>query len=213
MLRDRGDAAERLARRLAHLCGEAPLVLAVPRGGVPMGRVIADALGGELDVVLVHKLGAPDHPEYAVGAIDEDGHVDLRGGGSLDSDPRLRAEADEQLALLQRRRGRYSPVRPPLDPAARVVVIVDDGAATGATLMAAVRLVRAKGPARIVVALGVAPPETVERLHEVADEVVCLETPPTFAAVGQFFERFDQVSDDEVVALLSARDASYQPEP
>lgn len=206
MLSDRDDAAERLARRLDHLQGQEPLVLAVPRGGVPMGRVIADALGGDLDVVLVHKLGAPGNPEYAVGAIDEYGNVELRGGGSLDRDPRLRAEVDEQLARLRERRRRYSPVRPPIDPAGRVVVLVDDGAATGATLMAAVRLVRAKRPARIVVALGVAPPDTAERLHEVADEVVCLETPRLFAAVGQFFERFDQVSDDEVVALLSAQD-------
>lgn len=206
MLRDRDDAAERLARRLAHLQGEDPLVLAVPRGGVPMGRVIADALGGDLDVVLVHKLGAPGNPEYAVGAIDENGDIELRGGGSLEGDARLRAEADEQLARLRERRQRYSPVRPPIDPSGRVVVLVDDGAATGATLMAAVRLVRAKGPARIVVALGVAPPDTAERLDEVADDVVCLETPQLFAAVGQFFERFDQVSDDEVIALLSVQD-------
>ncbi len=205
MLRDRNDAAEQLARRLAHLQGEVPLVLAVPRGGVPMGRVIADALGGDLDVVLVHKLGAPGNPEYAVGAIDENGDVELRGGGSVEGDPQLRAEADDQIARLRERRQRYSPVRPPLDPGGRVVVIVDDGAATGATLMAAVRLVRAKGPARIVVALGVAPPDTAERLHEVGDEVVCLETPHLFAAVGQFFERFEQVSDDEVIALLSAQ--------
>ncbi len=204
MLRDRDDAAERLARRLADLQGELPLVLAIPRGGVPMGRVIADALGGDLDVVLVHKLGAPGNPEYAVGAIDENGDIELRGGGSLEVDARLRAEADEQLARLRERRRRYSPVRAPIDPSGRVVVLVDDGAATGATLMAAVRLVRAKGPARIVVALGVAPPDTVERLRDVADEVVCLETPQLFAAVGQFFERFDQVSDDEVIALLSA---------
>lgn len=208
MLRDRDDAAERLARGLAHLQGEAPLVLAVPRGGVPMGRMIADALGGDLDVALVHKLGAPGNPEYAVGAIDEDGNVELRGGGSLDRDPRLRAEADEQLARLQQRRKRYSPVRPPLDPAGRIVVIVDDGAATGATLQSAVRLVRTKGPARVVVALGVAPPETVEQLREVADEVVCLETPSMFAAVGQFFERFDQVEDEEVIALLSGANAA-----
>lgn len=208
MLRDRDDAAERLARRLAHLQGEAPLVLAVPRGGVPMGRVIADALGGDLDVVLVHKLGAPGNPEYAVGAIDENGDIELRGGGSLEGDARLRAEADEQLAQLRERRQRYSPVRPPIDPSGRVVVLVDDGAATGATLMAAVRLVRAKGPARIVVALGVAPPDTAERLRDVADEVVCLETPQLFAAVGQFFERFDQVSDDEVITLLSAQDGA-----
>ncbi|MEX1082667.1 MAG: phosphoribosyltransferase family protein [Halofilum sp. (in: g-proteobacteria)] len=202
MLRDREDAARQLAQRLAHLRGQAPLVLAVPRGGVPMGRIVADELGGELDVVLVHKLGAPGNPEYAIGAIDEDGAVELRSGKSLDADPALRAEAARQLERLRERRARYSPIRPPIDPADRTVIVVDDGAATGATLLAALRLVRAKAPARLVVAVGVAPSDTVARLEREVDEVVCLEAPVDFGAVGQFFQRFDQVEDEQVVELL-----------
>lgn len=202
MFRDRHDAAQQLAHRLDHWRGESPLVLAIPRGGVPMGRVIADALEGDLDVALVHKLGAPGNPEFAIGAIDENGEAEVRSGASIDSDPELRAEADAQLAQLRARRARYSPVRPPLDPAGRRVIVVDDGAATGATLMAALRLVRAKGPERLAVAIGVAPPETVDRLQEIADEVVCLDAPQLFGAVGQFFERFDQVEDEDVVEML-----------
>ncbi len=204
MFRDREDAARQLAERLTHLRDQAPLVLAVPRGGAPMGRVIADELQGELDVVLVHKLGAPGNPEFAIGAIDENGEVELRSGKPLDADRDLRAEADRQLERLRERRRRYSPVRPPIDPAGRAVVVVDDGAATGATLLAALRLVRAKGPERLVVALGVAPPDTVERLAQEADEVICLQKPAFFAAVGQYFQRFDQVEDDDVVEMLSA---------
>lgn len=204
MFRNREDAANQLAERLSHLRGQSPLVLAVPRGGAPMGRIIADALGGELDVVLVHKLGAPGNPEFAIGAIDENGEAEQRSGQSLDADPSLRAEADRQLERLRERRARYSPVRPPIDPAGRAVVVVDDGAATGATLLAALRLVRAKGPERLVVALGVAPSDTLERLETEADEVVCPLAPASFAAVGQFFRDFGQVEDDDVVALLDA---------
>lgn len=208
MFRDREDAARQLATRLTHLRGEHPLVLAVPRGGAPMGRIIADELDGELDVVLVHKLGAPGNPEYAVGAIDENGEVELRGSQSLDADTDLQAESRRQLDRLRERRARYSPVRPPIDPAGRTVIVVDDGAATGATLLSALRLVRAKGPQRLVVAIGVAPSDTVERLETEADEVVCPEAPVFFAAVGQYFQRFDQVEDDEVVALLGGNGGS-----
>ena len=204
MFRDRAEAANGLARALLQHRGHKPLVLAVPRGGVPMGRIIADALEGELDVVLVHKIGAPTNPEYAIGAIGEDGTVDLRDdvAARVDEDW-LEREAQRQLAVLQARRRQYSPVRPPLDPAGRIVIVVDDGAATGATLTSALRLVRARSPAHLAVALGVAPPEAVARFRDVADEVVCLDTPQAFYAVGQFYRDFRQVDDDEVVALLS----------
>ncbi|MEX0607247.1 MAG: phosphoribosyltransferase family protein, partial [Halofilum sp. (in: g-proteobacteria)] len=131
-----------------------------------------------------------------------DGAVELRSGKSLDSDPALRAAAARQLERLRERRARYSPIRPPIDPADRTVIGVDDGAATGATLLAALRLVRAKAPARLVVAVGVAPSDTVARLEREVDEVVCLEAPVDFGAVGQFFQRFDQVEDEQVVELL-----------
>lgn len=206
MFRDRADAAARLARRLDHLRAQRPLVLAVPRGGVPIGRIVADALGGQLDLVLVHKLGAPENPEFAVGAVGEDGDVLLNDGGGGNRVPSeyIEREAEAQLDMLRRRRRRYSPVCPPLDPAGRTAIVVDDGAATGSTLLAGLRLVAAKRPARLVVALGVAPADTVARLGEIADEVICLEVPRLFFALGRYYRRFDPVSDDEVVAALGA---------
>lgn len=204
MFRNRSEAAERLARALDHYRRRNPLVLGIPRGGVPMARIIADALGGELDVVLVHKIGAPENPEFAIGAVSEDGSVQLRDGHGID---RLRGqwledEIARRLETLRERRKAYSPVRPPLDPSGRTVIVVDDGAATGATLLSALELLRPKQPATLVAALAVAPPDTVEILAEVADEVVCLQAPRLFFAVGQFFREFEQVSDEEVVELL-----------
>ena len=204
MLHDRLHAARLLARRLARHRGERPLVLAVPRGAVPMGEVIAEALDGELDIVLVHKLGAPGNPEYAVGAVSERGDVLLRSDAAaagLDGAAAERAAAAE-LRALRRRRQLVTPGRGPADVAGRTVVVVDDGAATGATLLAALRLVRAGRPRRLVVALGVAPPATVADLAAVADEVVCLEQPHWFLAVGEHYEEFRQVEDGEVVACL-----------
>lgn len=204
MFRNRHAAAERLAVALAHLKGEHPLVLAIPRGGVPMGRVIADALQGELDVVLVRKIGAPGNPEYAIGAVSEDGSVHLEEAARGCREAWLAGEVERQRELIAERRRRYTPVRSPIDPAGRLVVVVDDGSATGATMAAALATLRQRGPARLVAALGVAPPDTVARLETLADEVVCGEVPERFGAVGQFFADFDQVGDDEVVALLGA---------
>lgn len=201
MFRDRADAAGRLARALAAYRGRRPLVLGIPRGGVPMGRIVADALGGDLDVVLVQKIGAPENPEFAVGAVGEDGTVELRGAGRV-RERWLQAEVERLVAALAERRRRYAPVRPPLDPAGRSVIVVDDGAATGATLAAALRLVRRRRPGRLVVALAVAPADTVERLEEIADEVVCLRTPRFFFAVGQYFRDFGPVSDEAVIRAL-----------
>ncbi len=204
MFEDRADAAHQLAERLAHLRGRDPLVLAIPRGAVPMGRIIADALEGELDVVLVRKLGAPGNPELAVGAVGEDGEVrvnpDARRLGI--DEAYLEREAERQLETLRERRQRYSGVHAPIDPRGRIVVVVDDGAATGSTVLAALRVLRAKGPERLIAALGAAPPSTVRELETIADEVVCIEQPEPFFAVGQFFADFGQVDDEEVVELL-----------
>jgi len=206
MFRDRADAAARIAERLSHLRGTHPLVLAVPRGGVPMGAIVADALEGELDVVLVRKLGAPGNPEFAVGAIGEDGTVQLNEDVPPAALPPgyLERESDAQRETLRRRRRLYSPVHPPIDPAGRTVIVVDDGAATGSTLLAAVRVVRTRQPRRLVVALGVAPRDTLARLAEAADEVVSVETPRSFFAVGQFYRDFSPVSDNEVIEVLRA---------
>ncbi|MGQ4879445.1 phosphoribosyltransferase [Billgrantia sp. LNSP4103-1] len=201
MFRDRLDAAELLAHRLEHLKGSHPLVLAIPRGGVPMGRHLADALEGELDVVLVRKIRSPGSPEFAIGAISEDGTMKLDEAASHFPKEAVEREAERQKALLKERRQRYSPIRPPIPPEGRVVVIVDDGSATGATMEAALKTLKGRAE-RLVAALGVASPSAVSRLEAVADEVICLDAPQRFMAVGQFYADFSQVEEEEVMELL-----------
>jgi putative phosphoribosyl transferase len=205
LFKDRMHAAAELARALAAYRGRNPLVLAIPRGAVPMGRVIADALDGELDVVLVRKLGAPSNPEFAVGAIDETGWAyvaDYAESAGADANY-LEREKRRQLELMRERRQRYTPARAPADPAGRVVIVIDDGLATGATMIAALHAVRAKKPARLVCAVPVAAPDSLERVRAHCDEVVCLHAPENFSAVGQFYLTFGQVDDDEVVDTLA----------
>jgi putative phosphoribosyl transferase len=199
------DAARRLATALEHYRGRDPVVLAIPRGAVEMGRVLADALGGELDVVLVHKLGAPGHSEYAVGAVDETGwtYVSEYAASAGADAAYLEREKRAQLETLRQRRAQYTPARLPIDPAGRIAIVVDDGLATGATMIAALHAVRARKPARVVCAVPVAAPDSLERVRPYADEVVCLEAPHAFHAVGQFYREFAQVEDQEVVALLA----------
>lgn len=202
MFQDRQEAAEKLARRLSHLRGHNPLILAIPRGGVPMGRLIADELEGELDVVLVRKIGAPGNPEYAIGAVGEEGRIHLEEAANHYDEAFIESEIELQQALIAERRRRYTPVRAPIDPEGRIVVVVDDGSATGATMATALASLRPRDPARLIAAIGAAPPETVARLERLADEVVCLLAPANFGAVGQFFANFGQVSDEEVIRLL-----------
>jgi predicted phosphoribosyltransferase len=204
VFRDRIDAARRLAAPLAAYRGKNPLVLAIPRGAVPMGRALAEALGGELDVVLVHKLGAPGNPELAVGAIDETGWsyvADYAAEVGAD-EAHLARERHAQLDRLRARRALYTPARPPIDAAGRVAIVVDDGLATGATMIAALHAVRAQKPARLVCAVPVAAPDSLAKVRPYADEVVCLAAPANFRAVGQFYRDFRQVEDDDVVAIL-----------
>ena len=201
---NREQAAHLLAKRLEKYRGQNPLVLAIPRGAVPMAKIIADSLGGEMDVVLVHKLGAPGEPELAIGAVDETGHVYLAEYvHDLEiSDDYINAEKQAQLETLRKRRALYTPLRPPIDPCRRIVIVVDNGVATGSTMIAALRAVRAKKPARLIAAAAVASRETLRKIASEADETICLEVPARFYAVGQFFEDFSQVSDEQVVAIL-----------
>jgi predicted phosphoribosyltransferase len=206
MFNDRIEAGRQLAAALGHYRGARPLVLAIPRGAVPMGRVIAGALEGQLDVVLVRKLAVPGNPEYALGSVDEQGWTYIadyaRETGATPA--YLEGEIAAQLATMRARRARYTPARMPIDPAGRIVIVVDDGLATGATMVAALHSVRAHGPARLVCAVPIAAPGSLELVRPGADEVVCLATPADFYAVGQFYREFDQVSDDDVVECLAA---------
>jgi predicted phosphoribosyltransferase len=199
------DAARRLAGALAHYRDRNPLVLAIPRGAVPMGRVIADELGGELDVVLVRKLRSPFSPEFAVGSIDETGwaYIAPHAASAGADEKYLAREKADQMETLRKRRAQYTPKRAPIDPRGRIAIVVDDGLATGSTMIAALHAARSKEPERLVCAVPVAAADSLERVRPYADEVVCLEAPQEFFAVGQFYREFPQVEDEEVVALLA----------
>jgi putative phosphoribosyl transferase len=199
----REHAAELIAERLrVSYKNKNPLVLAVPRGAVPMAKIIADALGGELDVVLVHKLTHPEQAELAIGAIDENGNAFV-ADWATDLDPiYLEAEKARQLEVLRRRRAAYTPLRAPIDPHGRIVIVVDDGIATGSTMTAALRAIHARKPKKLIGAVAVASPDAARAMLHECDAMVCLNVPADFFAVGQFFNNFDQVTDDEVIAIL-----------
>lgn len=213
IFRDRLDAAARLAEALAAYRGRRPLVLAIPRGAVPMGRIIADTLDGELDVVLVRKLRSPFSPEFAVGAIDETGwaYVAPHARQAGADEAYLEREKAAQLATLRRRRTEYTPARAPIDPAGRVAVVVDDGLATGATMIAALHAVRARRPALLVCAVPVAARESLDAVRPYCDDIVCLDAPWDFGAVGRFYRDFEQVEDEEVIRLLAQPPARPAP--
>ncbi|MCL4741232.1 MAG: hypothetical protein KJZ54_03425 [Phycisphaerales bacterium] len=206
--RDRRDAGRTLARELDRFAAEAPVVLALPRGGVVVGAEIAAALRAPLDAVVVRKIPAPRSPELALGAVCETGgeqvHLDPRTVRETGApDEYLRAESRRQLDEVRRREALYRAGRPPVPIAGRTVIVVDDGVATGSTALVALRAARRAGAARVVLAVPVASPDAVRALAREADDVVALATPPDFFAVGQFYDDFAQTTDDEVVRLLA----------
>jgi predicted phosphoribosyltransferase len=207
MFEDRSDAGRRLSRQLEGLRGENVVVLALPRGGVPVAFEIASALHAPLDLLLVRKIGAPENPELAIGAIVDgpEPHIvrnedvmSLVGAGEA----QLELQAKRELVEIERRRVRYLRGRAPIDVAAKTAIVVDDGIATGATMRAALQGLRKHAPARVVLAVPVAPPEALALLEPEADEVVCAWSPRHLGAVGAAYRSFHQVSDDEVIALL-----------
>lgn len=204
MFRDRDDAANRLAERLKGYKGKNPLILAIPRGAVPMAKIIADKLGGEFDVVLVRKLRAPYQPEVAIGSVDESDWTYIAPyAASMGADEDyIASEKQAQVDTIRKRRAQYTPIRPPIDPAGRIVIVVDDGLATGATMISALHGLSASKPAKLVCAVPVAPPDTLAKVADMADEMVCLEAPEFFQAVGQFYQYFGQIEDDEVIEAL-----------
>jgi predicted phosphoribosyltransferase len=204
MFADRADAGERLAEAVAaEDLGDDVVVLGLPRGGVPVASVVAKRLAAPLDVLVVRKLGAPENPEFAIGAIGPGG-IRVVGDGSsrASAGPRLERVEKRERAELARREQAYRAGRPALDLAGRTVVIVDDGVATGATARVACLVARALGAARVILAVPVAPATWRERLGEAADTYVAVEEPRQFWAVGAFYRDFRQTSDDEVIAAL-----------
>lgn len=205
---DRSEAGRKLADGIvANGAPHDPVVFALPRGGVPVGYEVAVRLRAPLDLLFVRKIGAPGHPEYGIGAIIDGKHpqtvIDDRAaaysGATADY---LERETREQLAEIERRRGIYLGNRKPIDPAGRNIILVDDGIATGGTVKAGIKGLRQAGAASILLAIPVAPPETLADLRREVDDVVSLYTPTRFGSVGAFYMDFEQTTDEEVIGLL-----------
>ena len=206
---DRRDAGRQLGEELAKADWRDPVVLALPRGGVPVGFEVARALHAPLDVLLVRKIGAPGHPEFAIGAVvdGKDPQLVVNEEAALILGPSsdyLEAEKNRQLVEIERRRERYLGSRSPAPTEGRTVILVDDGIATGSTAKVALKALRRSAAGRVVLAIPVAPRSTVEALREEADEVICLSMPEPFHAVGLHYVDFEQTSDEEVIHLLKA---------
>ena len=215
---DRGEAGRRLADKLLHLKDRQPVVLALPRGGVAVGFEIARALDAALDIVLVRKIGVPWQPELALGAVtDGDSPATFIDRGLATSlavpDSYIEEETMRQLEEIERRRKSYCEDRPAVPIAGRTAIVVDDGIATGATMRVALQAVRRRAPARLVLAVPVAPPDTLAALLEEADEAVCLETPIGLGAIGYYYRDFHQMSDAEVTDLLARAPRSTEGDP
>jgi predicted phosphoribosyltransferase len=204
LFHDRDEAGWQLVERLRGSRVEKPLVLAIPRGGIEVGAAIARGLGAELDVVLSRKLRSPHQPELAIGAVTENGEVYLNHFASPTDvgSSFIEAERRRQLDEIERRKASIRSVRTRAEIAGRTVILTDDGIATGATMIAALKMVRAAGAREIIVAVPVGAPDRIDALRPLCDRIVCLHEPIDFWAVGQFYRHFEQVSDTRVVELL-----------
>lgn len=204
--RDRVQAGAELAASLMHLRGTRPLVLAIPRGAVPMARHVADVLDGQLDVIFVKKLGAPGNPELAIGSIDEEGTIELNENARwLGVEPSyVHAEGARVLAAIQGRRRRYRDTATAIPFEGQTVIVIDDGLATGSTMAAALRAVRRQRPTHLVCAVPVASRDALALVQPLADETVCLAMPSPFGAVGQYYADFSEVQDADAIAALAA---------
>jgi predicted phosphoribosyltransferase len=207
LFQNRTDAGRKLAHALKKYKAQHPIVLALPRGGVPVAAEVAAALDAPLDLVLVRKIGVPSQPELAMGAVTDGGEpaivrnreiIEMCGVSTEEFD----AVCEEELAEIERRRERYLGGRARAELAGRAVIIIDDGIATGATTLAAIKAVRARKPKELVLAVPVAALDTVRKLHSEVDALVCLDTPEELGAIGYFYRDFLQVNDEEVVAIL-----------
>ena len=213
MFKNREDAALQLAGRLKSRKLTDPLVLAIPRGGVVTGAVLARELGAELDVVLSRKLRAPYQPELAIGAIGEDGEVYLNDFAREVpgvSDEYIRREREHQVAEIKRRQQLFRKARPAAEVDGRSVIVTDDGIATGSTMIAAMHVLNAKKPREIIIAVPVAPPEALERFRSQCAHLECLLAPEYFGAISMFYDDFRQVEDSEAVELLREVQAARQ---
>jgi putative phosphoribosyl transferase len=213
--RDRSDAGRRLAKALSEYKGRNAVVLAFPRGGVPVAAEVAAALDAPLDLILVRKIGVPTQPELAMGAVVDgaapivvrnDEVIELSGTTADEFD----AACTRELAEIERRRQLYIGERPRAEITGQVVIVIDDGIATGATTRAALQAIRNRKPKELVLAVPVAPPDTITQLRREVDALICLETPELFGAIGYFYRDFRQVSDQEVVAILKRFPAKRQ---
>ncbi len=202
---DRTDAGEQLAMALREQEVDADIALAIPRGGLPLGRAVADALDIPLDIVVAKKIGAPGNPEYAIGAVASDGSVwrnETAFRGTSTDEDYFQEMREKEAANARQKTDRYRGDRSEPDLTDQTVVVVDDGVATGSTVRACLKHLQNTDAERIVLAVPVGPPSTINELQDEADEVVCLETPSGFRGVGQFYENFAQVSDEEAMKYL-----------
>lgn len=212
MFKNREQAARLLAGRMHHLRGSHPLILSIPRGGVPVGDVLADSLLGELDVVIVQKLGFPNNPEVALGAVDESGSLFINEhmADYGITDEYIQREKERQLDIIKSRIDLYMPIRPGIGVFKRTVIVVDDGTATGFAMCAALRATARHEPTALIAALAIASPDALKRIQDIADEVFCLYSGPDIERVGKFFEEFPHISDDDVMNILSKRQSPFR---